>query len=59
MIDTAGWSLKRLAWAYGCAPKDSDEERELCMALVAKASSVARIHEQERLAVESGWVEIP
>lgn len=21
-----GWSLKRLAWAYGCATKGSDEE---------------------------------
>ncbi len=33
MIDIAGWSLKRLAWAYGWAPKDSDEERELRTAL--------------------------
>lgn len=30
-------SLKRLAWAYGCAKKDSDEERQLRELLLAKA----------------------
>lgn len=30
-------SLKRLAWAYGCAKKGSDEERQLRELLVSKA----------------------
>lgn len=28
------WTLKRLAWAYGCAKKGSDEEREYRSRLV-------------------------
>ena len=32
--DTA--SLKRLAWAFGCAKKDSDEERQLRELLLAR-----------------------
>ncbi len=30
------WSPKRLAWAFGCAAKDSDEERRLFRALKKK-----------------------
>ncbi len=33
----AGASLKRIAWAYGCAKKGSDEERQLRELLVEKA----------------------
>jgi len=29
-------SLKRIAWAYGCAPKGSDEERQLRTLLLEK-----------------------
>ena len=31
-----GWNLKRLAWAYGCAPKDSVEESQLEEALILR-----------------------
>ncbi|HET9893139.1 MAG TPA: helix-turn-helix transcriptional regulator [Mycobacterium sp.] len=34
-------SLKRLAWAYGCAPKGSAEERELEQALRARIAAEA------------------
>ncbi|HEX6022574.1 MAG TPA: hypothetical protein VFZ00_11305 [Solirubrobacter sp.] len=30
-------SLKRLAWAFGCAPKGSSEEMQLEMLLLARA----------------------
>lgn len=30
-------SLKRLAWAFGCSPKGSDEERQLRDLLLDKA----------------------
>ncbi len=33
-------SLKRLAWAYGCAKKDSEEERQLREALLTKADEM-------------------
>jgi hypothetical protein len=36
VIDRKDWTLKRLAWAYGCAPKDSYEEKELGRALVSR-----------------------
>ena len=29
-------SIKRLAWAYGCAKKGSDEEKQLLAVLVAR-----------------------
>ena len=29
-------SLKRVAWAYGCSKKDSDEERELLKILIER-----------------------
>lgn len=29
-------TLKRIAWAYGCAPKGSDEERRLLAILVER-----------------------
>jgi hypothetical protein len=32
-VDTKTWSLKRLAWAFGCAKADSPEELELEKAL--------------------------
>jgi hypothetical protein len=35
-------SLKRLAWAYGCAKKGSDEERQLEVLLLERARSVGR-----------------
>lgn len=34
-------SLKRIAWAYGCAKKGSDEEAELEVLLVAKMKRAA------------------
>lgn len=36
-------SLKRIAWAYGCARKDSDEERWLEALLRAKLSETSDI----------------
>lgn len=36
-LDANAFSLKRLAWAYGCAKKGSDEETELLKELVQKA----------------------
>lgn len=35
-----GASLKRIAWAYGCARKGSDEERAMLEALLAKVRSM-------------------
>lgn len=37
MIDTSKWSLKRLAWAYGCAAKGSPLEAELLSKLLERA----------------------
>lgn len=34
--DPSSVSVKRLAWAFGCSKKDSDEEQALYRALVAK-----------------------
>ena len=34
-----GSSLKRLAWAYGCSKKGSDEERQLRGLLLAKLAT--------------------
>jgi len=36
MPETDEWSLKRLAWAYGCAPKGSDEEEGLRLGLMRR-----------------------
>ena len=36
------WSLKRLAWAYGCSKKGSEEESRLLAALLEKCREVAR-----------------
>lgn len=33
-------SLKRVAWAYGCAKKGSDEERQLLAVLVEKVRAL-------------------
>jgi len=38
IVDADTCSLKRLAWAYGCAPKGSREEKALEMALLARAN---------------------
>lgn len=37
LLSPGDCSLKRIAWAYGCSPRDSDEERQLRDLLVAKA----------------------
>lgn len=34
-------SLKRIAWAYGCSKKDSDEERQLKAILLERAAQEA------------------
>jgi hypothetical protein len=34
------WTLKRLAWAYGCSKKGSREERRLLIALLIKVKGV-------------------
>lgn len=39
-IDTESMSLKRLAWACGCTPKGSDEERELMDALIKRVRAL-------------------
>ncbi len=41
-------SLKRIAWAYGCSKKDSDEERESLAALMAKVAEAFRCAVIER-----------
>lgn len=33
-------SLKRVAWAYGCAKKDSDEEGELLKLLIERMRAI-------------------
>ncbi len=33
-------SLKRLAWAYGCSKKNSEEERQLREALLSKVDEL-------------------
>ena len=38
-MQAAQWSLKRLAWAYGCARKDSDEEALLLVALLKRTGT--------------------
>lgn len=37
IVDAETCSLKRLAWAYGCAPKGSSEEKQLEMLLLKRA----------------------
>ena len=37
IVDAETCSLKRLAWAYGCAPKGSSEEKQLEMLLLGRA----------------------
>lgn len=41
--DLDGLTVKRIAWAFGCAKKDSDEEVELYRLLLAK---IERLKEQ-------------
>lgn len=43
-------SLKRLAWAYGCSKKGSEEEAQLRRALLERAGEVL----QEEKAVANG-----
>jgi hypothetical protein len=38
--DPNGTSIKRVAWAFGCAKKDSDEEIALYRILLEKAASI-------------------
>lgn len=45
-ISSDGWSLKRLAWAYGCAKKDTQEESRLQAALLRRIGKHAE-HEGE------------
>lgn len=40
MTDSENWSLKRLAWAYGCAKTGSEEETIACARLVRKLRTV-------------------
>lgn len=37
IINASTSSLKRIAWAFGCAPKGSDEERQLRELLLDRA----------------------
>src|SRR5258705_12366704 len=39
IVDAETCSLKRLAWAYGCAPKGSPEERQLGALLLERVSA--------------------
>lgn len=41
LLDPKSSSLKRIAWAFGCARKGSDEERQLEAVLRAKLAEVA------------------
>lgn len=41
ILDADKCSFKRLAWAYGCAPKGSEEEIQLEMLLLQRAASEA------------------
>lgn len=41
-MDPSQVSVKRLAWAFGCAPKGSDEEIALYRALIAKVLDESR-----------------
>lgn len=38
--DYNDWTIKRLAWAFGCARKDSDLEIDLYRALKAKIGAL-------------------
>ena len=42
--DPAKTSLKRLAWAYGCAAKGSDEEKAILDILLARMAREIRDH---------------
>lgn len=39
LVNPDACSLKRLAWAFGCAPKGSDEERQLRELLLEKVKA--------------------
>jgi hypothetical protein len=40
--DPNGASIKRVAWAFGCAKKDSDEEVKLYRILLEKVAQIER-----------------
>lgn len=40
LVNPDACSLKRLAWAFGCAPKGSDEERQLRELLLEKVKQL-------------------
>lgn len=40
LADPSAVSLKRIAWAFGCAKKDSEEEEALYRVLVARVDQV-------------------
>ena len=42
LVDPATASTKRIAWAFGCAKKDSDEERQLFLILRDRFATLAR-----------------
>jgi hypothetical protein len=44
-------SIKRIAWAFGCAKRDSEEEAKLYRLLLSKVA--------ERLALDAGWAIVP
>lgn len=44
----AGWSLKRLAWAYGCSKAGSDRERNLARLLRRRVKDEIRTEKLRR-----------
>lgn len=46
LIDPESASTKRIAWAFGCAKKDSDEERALYNLLVERIEKLRAEREQ-------------
>ena len=43
-VNARGWSLKRIAWAFGESPRWSDEETELLLALLERCRELEAIH---------------
>lgn len=42
-VNPDGASIKKLAWAYGCAKRGSDEERQLLELLVARVRKLEQL----------------
>lgn len=55
--DMAGWSLKRLAWAFGCSKKGSEDERRLGAALGERVwkGAVSPCGDVRLLVLPDGW----